>query len=192
MKNYYKVLGLPDFASLSQIKSAYRKLALQYHPDRNPNDANATYMLQMVNEAYMVLKDRMKRFVLDAELRQHIFVPKEDIPTPHVPHPQAAPQNPVFIYRRYKFWDLNRILSLSLVIFYNVTALFFNGDSILIYLGLYSLVVCTYIWFGDEIGSFTGGGFSRETPGCFVRAFGWILLLMPILVFVCYIILYHH
>jgi len=59
--DYYKVLGLGKQATEQEIKKAYRKLARKYHPDLNPNDANAKIRFQQVNEANEVLSDPIKR-----------------------------------------------------------------------------------------------------------------------------------
>jgi curved DNA-binding protein len=61
MKNYYSVLGLDKGASEEDIKKAYRKLAMQYHPDRNEGDAKAEEKFKGVSEAYAVLSDKKKR-----------------------------------------------------------------------------------------------------------------------------------
>jgi curved DNA-binding protein len=60
-KDYYKTLGVDRKASEEDIKRAYRKLALQYHPDRNPGDSKAEEKFKEVNEAYQVLSDPAKR-----------------------------------------------------------------------------------------------------------------------------------
>lgn len=60
-KDYYETLGVPRKASKEEIKKAYRKLALQYHPDRNPNNQAAEDKFKEVNEAYQVLSDAQKR-----------------------------------------------------------------------------------------------------------------------------------
>ncbi|WP_400192931.1 DnaJ C-terminal domain-containing protein [Hymenobacter sp. B81] len=60
-KDYYQVLGVDKKASKDQIKKAYRKLARQYHPDVNPNDAEAERKFKEVNEAHEVLSDDEKR-----------------------------------------------------------------------------------------------------------------------------------
>ncbi|MBB3700233.1 DnaJ domain-containing protein [Flammeovirga yaeyamensis] len=59
--DYYKVLGIDKSASQSEIKKAYRKLARQYHPDKNPDDKAAQKKFQEVNEANEVLSDPDKR-----------------------------------------------------------------------------------------------------------------------------------
>jgi len=59
--DYYKVLGLDKSASAKDIKNAYRKLARKYHPDLNPNNADAKTNFQQINEANEVLSDPEKR-----------------------------------------------------------------------------------------------------------------------------------
>ncbi len=60
-KDYYKILGLSRTASAAEIKQAFRKLAMQYHPDRNPGDRQAEERFKEINEAYQVLSDAEKR-----------------------------------------------------------------------------------------------------------------------------------
>jgi curved DNA-binding protein len=60
-KDYYKLLGVERKASEDEIKRAYRKLALKYHPDRNPGDKKAEEKFKEINEAYQVLSDPSKR-----------------------------------------------------------------------------------------------------------------------------------
>ena len=60
-KDYYKILGVERKASEEDIRKAYRKLAMQYHPDRNPNDKQAEERFKEINEAYQVLSDSKKR-----------------------------------------------------------------------------------------------------------------------------------
>lgn len=60
-KDYYQILGLDKKASPDEIKKAYRKLALKYHPDRNEGDKEAEERFKEVNEAYAVLSDEEKR-----------------------------------------------------------------------------------------------------------------------------------
>ncbi|NLL89976.1 MAG: J domain-containing protein [Dehalococcoidales bacterium] len=62
MKNYYEILGIPETADQQQIKSAFRKLAFQYHPDKNPgNEKAAEAKFKEINEAFAVLGDEEKR-----------------------------------------------------------------------------------------------------------------------------------
>lgn len=61
MKDYYKILGISPDATEEDIKRAYRRLALRYHPDKNPNDPHAEELFKEVSEAYGVLIDPIKR-----------------------------------------------------------------------------------------------------------------------------------
>jgi curved DNA-binding protein len=60
-KDYYKILGVERNAGEDDIRKAYRKLAMKYHPDRNPNDKEAEERFKEINEAYQVLSDSKKR-----------------------------------------------------------------------------------------------------------------------------------
>jgi len=60
-KDYYKILGVDRNATEEQLKKAYRKLAMKYHPDRNKGDKRAEERFKEVNEAYAVLSDKEKR-----------------------------------------------------------------------------------------------------------------------------------
>jgi molecular chaperone DnaJ len=60
-RDYYTILGVSRDADGGQLKSAYRKLALQYHPDRNPNDPQAAEKFREASEAYAILSDPEKR-----------------------------------------------------------------------------------------------------------------------------------
>src|ERR1041384_1871258 len=60
-KDYYKVLGVERNASEEDIRKAYRNLAKQHHPDRNPNNKQAEERFKEINEAYQVLSDPKKR-----------------------------------------------------------------------------------------------------------------------------------
>ena len=64
-RDYYEVLGVTRTVTEVELKSAYRKLALQYHPDRNPNNPDAEEKFKEVSEAYAVLADADKRAAYD-------------------------------------------------------------------------------------------------------------------------------
>ena len=63
--DYYEILGVHKTAGTEEIKKAYRKLALKYHPDRNPGDPEAEAKFKEAAEAYAVLSDSEKRQIYD-------------------------------------------------------------------------------------------------------------------------------
>ncbi|MBP6985700.1 MAG: molecular chaperone DnaJ [Alphaproteobacteria bacterium] len=64
-RDYYEILGVPKTANADEMKKAYRKLAMQYHPDKNPGDAVSENKFKELNEAYEVLRDDDKRAAYD-------------------------------------------------------------------------------------------------------------------------------
>ncbi|MCF8466733.1 MAG: molecular chaperone DnaJ [Sneathiella sp.] len=64
-RDYYEVLGVDSDADDAALKKAYRKQAMQYHPDRNPGDSEAETIFKEINEAYEILKDPQKRSAYD-------------------------------------------------------------------------------------------------------------------------------
>jgi molecular chaperone DnaJ len=64
-QDYYELLGVSKNATPDELKKAYRKLAMKYHPDRNPNDKTAEQKFKDINEAYEVLKDADKKAAYD-------------------------------------------------------------------------------------------------------------------------------
>lgn len=63
--DYYKLLEVPRNASEAEIKKAYRRLAMKYHPDRNPDDPGSEHKFKEAKEAYEVLTNAQKRAVYD-------------------------------------------------------------------------------------------------------------------------------
>ena len=57
-RDYYEVLGIQKGASDDEIKKAFRKLAVKYHPDKNPGDKAAEEKFKEINETYIVLSDK--------------------------------------------------------------------------------------------------------------------------------------
>lgn len=64
-RDYYEILGLSRSAGEEEVKKAYRKHAIQYHPDRNPGDKKSEEKFKEINEAYQVLSDQKKRSLYD-------------------------------------------------------------------------------------------------------------------------------
>lgn len=98
MKNYYFILGLNIYAREEDIKQAYRKLALQFHPDKNPSP-EAESIFKEVNEAYEVLGDPLRKVIYDQML---LGVVTEEQPATPKKHrdPRYRPQPEVNRTRR--------------------------------------------------------------------------------------------
>jgi len=60
-KNYYDLLNVSSDASDEEIKKSYRKLAMRYHPDRNPDNKKSEEKFKEISEAYEILRDKQKR-----------------------------------------------------------------------------------------------------------------------------------
>lgn len=77
-KNYYEILGLAKTATKQQIKDAYKKAALLYHPDKNQGSKTAEEKFKLVNEAYQVLSNAQKKYIFDQKLYTQTLVLKEE------------------------------------------------------------------------------------------------------------------
>ena len=62
-RDYYEVLGVSKNASDDEIKKAYRKLAVKYHPDKNPGDKEAEAKFKEINKAHDVLSDKQQEYL---------------------------------------------------------------------------------------------------------------------------------
>jgi molecular chaperone DnaJ len=67
-KNYYQILCLDKSASKEEIKEAFKKAAILYHPDKNQGSKTAEEKFKLVNEAYQVLSDQHKKYVFDQKI----------------------------------------------------------------------------------------------------------------------------
>ncbi len=82
MPDYYHLLGVQPRSSTTEIKAAYRRLALHYHPDKNAGDKAAEEKFKLIVEAYQVLSDPTKRFLYD---NRTVFTPTAAQPQPYSP-----------------------------------------------------------------------------------------------------------
>jgi hypothetical protein len=83
MKDYYAILRIQRYANSNEIKRAYRKLAIQYHPDKNP-DVSAEHVFKEINEAYEVLGDPSKKASYDLRLTNpYVETVAQSSPRPH-------------------------------------------------------------------------------------------------------------
>lgn len=98
MKNYYFILGINIYAREADIKRAYRKLALQFHPDRNSSPDAAT-IFREVNEAYEILSDPQRKFDYDRLLKGDNQPYTEPAPAHHR-DPRYRPKPPGFVVNR--------------------------------------------------------------------------------------------
>ncbi|MBN1250969.1 MAG: J domain-containing protein [Bacteroidales bacterium] len=80
-QDYYKILGINKTATKSEIKSAYRKLALKYHPDKNITDPNTNEKFIKIKEAYEVLNDTEKRKTYDELINQKTYTKNQNYKT---------------------------------------------------------------------------------------------------------------
>ena len=89
MKNYYQALGISLEATESEIKTAYKKLALKFHPDVNNNDTFFEEQFKKVNEAYQTLSVKQKKEEYDIELA--LFTELENmVNNPYFSHPSES------------------------------------------------------------------------------------------------------
>lgn len=91
-KNYYQSLGVSANASADEIKSAYRKLAIKYHPDHNPNNPLAEEKFKEINEAHQVLSDAERRARYDGR-RIRTQEPRPQSTRPQPETYTSAPDN---------------------------------------------------------------------------------------------------
>ncbi len=109
-KNYYEILELTPTASFDEIKKSFRKLALKYHPDKNPGDVASENKFKEINAAYSVLSDPFRKSDYD---RVH-FPPKPASKTPtkqsSKQHTRAATKSPTITVGKNLLYHLNLTL----------------------------------------------------------------------------------
>jgi curved DNA-binding protein CbpA len=78
MEDYYKILGITPSDNSTTLRAAYKRLAMQYHPDRNAGDREAEEMFKLINEAYHVLSDPLKKSRYDLHMNPSIVADMVD------------------------------------------------------------------------------------------------------------------
>lgn len=114
MKNYYSILGVSSTASVAEIKSAYKKLAKEYHPDKNPNNPVAEEKFKLINEAYQILTDYTKRARYDAQFQSSTSTHQGSTYKRHrhAPRRYGQPRPPEPYYKIDKTYFRNQGLTL--------------------------------------------------------------------------------
>jgi tetratricopeptide (TPR) repeat protein len=102
MQDYYEILGVSRQADVQTIKSAFKKLAFQYHPDRNPDNFQAEEKFKQINEAYQTLSDSYEKSLYDLKLSG--LYSRNAIPTyaPDQPPPSETQRQQTYQRRPYR------------------------------------------------------------------------------------------
>jgi len=188
-RDYYEVLKVPKNASTGQIKSAYRTLALMYHPDRVPADLkkDAENIFKEIAEAYQVLSSPEQRKIYDEVTagkagRESVFRKEDFLKT------SGADPDVQYVYKE-SLWSNFELDSKSKIGAVIVSALYlflgFLSGGLMGLFGVLRVLIfpLACIFFGQEIGSFTGWfrvSITSPTPGPFIIFVGWVMLLMPL------------
>lgn len=142
MPTLYDILGLSNNASQAEIKSAYRQLAFEYHPDVNPNNPVAEEKFKQINGAYQVLSDEVLRSNYDFMINQNAYNVAYQAPAYNHAYPSYAPP---FNYQNRPHYDPAKNLSKKQKRFINIASVIV---SIFLVVGL--------VYFGGFMNRFTG------------------------------------
>lgn len=125
LTTFYDILGIARSATAAEIKAAYRKLAFQYHPDKNPNNPQAEENFKLVNDAYQILSDEAKKVYYDYLITlQTAYIIQQAYAPPTQPPPQyysKPPENPKVIRKWHIKMGLGILLAIILgICFYYI------------------------------------------------------------------------
>ncbi len=148
-RDFYDVLGVPRTASDHDIKEAYRRLAFEYHPDRN-HSAEAEERFKDISEAYSVLSDPQKRTLYDALWRREYDDPSEAV---RYEQREAAKQH-TRNYEAYRSAHREEVLKttgtlLFFLVLFNAIPPWVSGPWFIVVnvLFLLAIAICVYQWF---------------------------------------------
>ncbi len=121
MGDYYQILGIDKKANSGEIKSAFKKLALQYHPDRNPGNPLAEDNFKLINEAYQILSHADSKSLYDLKLSGQ-YIPNVPIYPPYRPqteHTYRQEQNhrPRYAAPIYTKQQLRKVYAVGIAFF---------------------------------------------------------------------------
>ncbi|MFH1777755.1 MAG: DnaJ domain-containing protein [Candidatus Omnitrophota bacterium] len=194
-ENYYHILSVAENASMVEIKRAYRKLVLKYHPDRvsEPYKKIAEEKFKQIAEAYYVLSDADRRVEYDsyrkkmnikADADSFSFAEKtgfnfEDIW-------QYVKQETTAIIKTSSRLSLSRKISLFICISYLICTYISGKEEDVVRMFLVLILPFACIWYSDELGNWTGAirgqKITSTSPGCLVAFMGWVLLIVLIII----------
>lgn len=122
MVDYYQILGVNRQASSQEIKSSFKKLALQYHPDRNPDNPSAEDKFKQINEAYQVLSDVNSKLIYDLKLNGQYISPLPVYPeyqsdTTYTHTYRRSYSRPAYATPKYTKAQLAKVYSIGVLFF---------------------------------------------------------------------------
>lgn len=128
LNNYYEILELPRSADAHQIRSAYKRLAMQYHPDRNMGDKQAEEIFKKINEAYHILSDPIKKSRYDDRFNRTIPYDTHAHDTHRRTQHHRAYSQPRPAQQRYYKIDRNyfKIQGLAVLVFFVLASICFG------------------------------------------------------------------
>jgi len=133
-KDYYKILNINRYSNSEQIKNSYRKLAMEYHPDRNFGDKSMEEKFKSINEAYEILSNINKKIIYDSEYDKYFKTKNETKNNKVEITPQFFVDELTEIKRKLKWIDNDSLNQSSL--FESIKNLF--SEDVIKYLNLYS------------------------------------------------------